>query len=62
MSNLTLALAIFGGLVLAAVVGYEAMMSRRNAPRQPDAVDVALDEVARAVDGIGKGLGLDHEL
>ncbi|BEP42383.1 cell division protein ZipA C-terminal FtsZ-binding domain-containing protein [Variovorax sp. 375MFSha3.1] len=49
MSNLTLALAIFGGLVLAAVVGYEAMMSRRNAPRQPDAVDVALDEAERAL-------------
>ncbi|RZL94729.1 MAG: cell division protein FtsZ [Variovorax sp.] len=37
MSSLTVALAILGGLVLAAVVGYNAWMSRRNAPRQPDA-------------------------
>ncbi len=37
MSNLTVALAILGGLVLATVVGYNAWMSRRNAPRQPDA-------------------------
>ncbi|OUM02897.1 cell division protein ZipA C-terminal FtsZ-binding domain-containing protein [Variovorax sp. JS1663] len=39
MSSLTVALAIVGGLVLAAVVGYNAWMSRRNAPRQPDAPD-----------------------
>lgn len=39
MSNLTLALAILGGLVLAAVIGYDALRSRRNAPRQPDAAD-----------------------
>ena len=56
MSNLTLALAIFGGLVLAAVIGYEAMMSRRNAPRQPDAVDVALDEAERALAAGGDGV------
>ncbi len=37
MSSLTVALAILGGLVLAAVIGYNAWMSRRNAPRQPDA-------------------------
>ncbi|MDM0020140.1 cell division protein ZipA C-terminal FtsZ-binding domain-containing protein [Variovorax saccharolyticus] len=37
MSNLTVALAILGGLVLATVVGYNAWMSRRNAPKQPDA-------------------------
>ncbi|MEJ8848380.1 cell division protein ZipA C-terminal FtsZ-binding domain-containing protein [Variovorax rhizosphaerae] len=37
MSNLTVALAILGGLVLAAVIGYNAWMSRRNAPKQPDA-------------------------
>jgi ZipA-like protein with FtsZ-binding domain len=36
MSNLTVALAILGGLVLAAVIGYNAWMSRRNAPKQPD--------------------------
>ncbi|RYF64479.1 MAG: cell division protein FtsZ, partial [Comamonadaceae bacterium] len=39
MSSLTVALAILGGLVLAAVIGYNAWMSRRNAPRQPDAID-----------------------
>ena len=37
MSNLTVALAILGGLVLATVVGYNTWMSRRNAPKQPDA-------------------------
>ncbi|MDB5732408.1 MAG: ZipA FtsZ-binding region protein, partial [Variovorax sp.] len=36
MSNLTLALAILGGLVLATVIGYNTWLSRRNAPRQPD--------------------------
>jgi hypothetical protein len=40
MSNLTLALAILGGLVLAAVVAYNTVTSRRNAPRQPDARDL----------------------
>jgi hypothetical protein len=39
MSSLTVALAIVGGLVLAAIVGYNAWMSRRNAPRQPDAAE-----------------------
>jgi hypothetical protein len=42
MSNLTLALAILGGLVLAAVVAYNTVTSRRNAPRQPDAMDLDL--------------------
>ncbi|MGJ7489876.1 cell division protein ZipA C-terminal FtsZ-binding domain-containing protein [Variovorax sp. ZT4R33] len=37
MSSLTIALAVLGGLFLAGVVGYDAWMSRRNAPRQPDA-------------------------
>ncbi|SEA01606.1 cell division protein ZipA C-terminal FtsZ-binding domain-containing protein [Variovorax sp. YR216] len=37
MSSLTVALAILGGLTLAAVVGYNAWTSHRNAPRQPDA-------------------------
>jgi hypothetical protein len=36
--TLTVALAILGGLVLAAVIGYNAWMSHRNAPRQPDSV------------------------
>jgi hypothetical protein len=62
MSNLTLALAILGGLVLAAVVGYETMMSRRNAPRQPDAVDIALDEAERAMSGGGDGDGAEPVL
>jgi hypothetical protein len=39
MSNLTVALAIAGGLVLAALIGFNAWTSHRNAPRQPDAPD-----------------------
>ena len=35
MSSLTVALAILGGLVLAAVIGFNAWTSRRNTPRQP---------------------------
>jgi len=35
MSSLTVALAILGGLVLAAVIAYNAWTSRRNTPRQP---------------------------
>lgn len=46
MSSLTVALAILGGLVLATVVGYNAWMSRRNAPRQPDAPDSDPPEAA----------------
>ena len=38
MSSLTVALAILGGLVLAAVIGYNAWTSRRNTPRQPEQV------------------------
>ncbi len=48
MSNLTLALAILGGLVLAAVIGYDALRSRRNAPRQPDAADGEPADAQRA--------------
>jgi len=45
MSNLTVALAILGGLVLAAIIGYNTWMTRRNAPRQPDAPEaVPFDE------------------
>lgn len=36
MSNLTVALAILGGLVLAAVIAYNTWTSRKNTPRQPD--------------------------
>jgi ZipA, C-terminal FtsZ-binding domain len=36
MNSLTVALAIVGGLVLAALVAYNAWTSHRNAPRQPD--------------------------
>ncbi|MBP6404081.1 MAG: cell division protein FtsZ [Ramlibacter sp.] len=36
MSNLTLGLAILGGLVLAAVVAHSAWTSRRNAPKQAE--------------------------
>ena len=36
-SDLTLALSIVGGLVLAGVIGYNAWVSARNVPRQPDA-------------------------
>lgn len=48
MSNLTLGLAILGGLVLAAIVAHSAWTSRRNTPRQaqPDLVDTAAPTVA----------------
>jgi len=39
MSSLTVALAILGGLVLAAYVIYSTWETRRNTPRQPDAED-----------------------
>ncbi|RZL66281.1 MAG: cell division protein FtsZ [Variovorax sp.] len=62
MSNLTVALAILGGLVLAAVVGYNAWMSRRNAPRQPDAVDEVADTpVDGRMDGDGPVLHIDPQ-
>jgi hypothetical protein len=54
MSSLTVALAILGGLVLAAVIGYNTWLSRRNAPRQPDEMrdEPAPPEPAlRSVDG-----------
>jgi len=35
MSNLTVGLAILGGLVLAAIVAHSAWSARRNTPRQP---------------------------
>ncbi|MBU1359196.1 MAG: cell division protein FtsZ [Gammaproteobacteria bacterium] len=39
MSSLTVALAILGGLVLAAVIAYNAWMTRRSTPRQAQAGD-----------------------
>ena len=62
MSNLTVALAILGGLVLAAVVGYNAWMSRRNAPRQPDAIDDVPDASGEArLDADGPVLHTDPQ-
>jgi hypothetical protein len=46
--TLTVALAILGGLVLAAVIGYNAWMSHRNAPRQPDVVETPSSGAAQA--------------
>ena len=37
MSGFTVGVAVLGGLVLASLVAYNAWMSRRNSPRQPDA-------------------------
>jgi hypothetical protein len=51
MSSLTVALAILGGLVLATVVGYNTWMSRRNAPRQPDAGDTEPPEADASSQG-----------
>ena len=38
MSNLTIGLAVLGGLVLAAVVGHSAWTTRRNAPKQAQVI------------------------
>ena len=46
MSGFTLGLAILGGLVLAALVAYNAWTSRKNTPRQPEMA------IAEAVDGM----------
>jgi hypothetical protein len=68
MSNLTLALAILGGLVLAAVVAYNTLTSRRHAPRQPDAAggddpSDAEQRRASAADGLEPVLHVDpHEV
>jgi len=57
MSNLTAALAILGGLLLAAVIGYNTWLTRRNEPRQPDAIKSpeASPEVAGGQAGAGDG-------
>ena len=64
MSNLTAALAILGGLLLAAVIGYNTWLTRRNEPRQPDPVVKGVEPVApvgqalgRADDSAGAALG-----
>lgn len=53
MSNLTAALAIVGGLLLAAIIGYNTFVARRNEPRQPD----ALGKGAAPVSPAGRELG-----
>jgi len=37
MSGFTVGVAVLGGLVLGSLVAYNAWVSRRNSPRQPDA-------------------------
>ncbi|RYF77056.1 MAG: cell division protein FtsZ [Comamonadaceae bacterium] len=59
MSNLTVALAILGGLVLAAIIGYNTWQSRRNAPRQPDAIDNPARDDASALPSDGPVLLVD---
>ncbi len=51
MSSLTVALAIAGGLILAALVAFNAWSSHRNAPRQPDALDSAPADLPQPVPG-----------
>ncbi|MBC5764448.1 cell division protein ZipA C-terminal FtsZ-binding domain-containing protein [Ramlibacter albus] len=46
MSSFTVGLAILGGLVLAVLVAWNAWTTRRNTPRQPEAVPVATAEAA----------------
>lgn len=58
MSSLTVALAILGGLVLAAVIAYNTWTSRRNAPRQPDLPGVP---PTAAPEGDGSGTEADPE-
>ncbi len=49
MSSFTVGLAVIGGLLLAALVAWNTWTTRRNTPRQPEAVDFALpDEAERA--------------
>jgi len=66
MSSLTVALAILGGLVLAAVIAFNTWSSRRNAPRQPDqGHDPVDDGSARETGADGSASlriepGLDH--
>jgi len=68
MSSLTVALAILGGLVLAAIIAFNTWNSRRNAPRQPDLGDEggsASPPGNEAADEDGPALridpGLDHD-
>ena len=57
MSSLTVALAILGGLVLAAVIAYNAWTSRRNTPRQPRQVPDAEGGAPTAPQPMGQGDG-----
>jgi hypothetical protein len=45
MSGFTVGVAVLGGLVLASLVGYNAWISRRNSPRQPDAAVAAPEPI-----------------
>lgn len=45
MSGFTIGVAALGGFVLASLVGYNAWISRRNSPRQPDAPVVATQPI-----------------
>lgn len=57
MSSLTVALAILGGLVLAAVIAYNAWTSRRNTPRQPRQVPDGEGPAPTAPQPLGQGGG-----
>ncbi|MDP3759813.1 MAG: cell division protein ZipA C-terminal FtsZ-binding domain-containing protein [Ramlibacter sp.] len=52
MSSFTVGLAILGGLLLAALVAWNAWTTRRNTPRQPEAVVAAQPEVAERLDPV----------
>jgi len=52
MSSFTVGLAILGGLLLAALVAWNAWTTRRNTPRQPEAVVAEQPEVAERLDPV----------
>ncbi len=58
MSNLTLGLAMLGGLVLAAVVAYNTWASRRNAPRQA----VPAPQAPEAAEGVATASHMEPSL
>ncbi|WP_460507121.1 cell division protein ZipA C-terminal FtsZ-binding domain-containing protein [Hydrogenophaga soli] len=70
MSNLQLGLAMLGGIILAAVVAYNAWVTRKSAPRKADAPvesqqpdtdrqEPGFDGVPLSTDGTGDGRGAD---